>query len=297
MLQLVLNIPHSSTYVPSGVKRNEEMDAAIRETTDWFTEQLFGNHGYSRILNAVFPYSRCYCDVGRLIDDPLAAEGRGIIYDFSLEISTEDRFRRLYLYNRHLDTLHAMITMGNTFLLDCHSFSTASEFDICLGFNDDCTRPDNTVVEAVKRYFEHCGLKVGINEPYSNAITVDFVPKSYIVFDRSPRPYQSMMIKINQRLYLDMATKQKNANFENIRWIIQRLYQKLRFNRLREKDFAELEWISVPIIREEADRYFVKSKEGVVAQLDKSAIEENHFIIVRRHVKISEAMYWKLFKP
>jgi len=219
--KIVLNIPHSSVYVPSEVKPNAAMEAEIREKTDWFTDELFENckeTGFSaKETTAVFPYSRCYCDVERLIDDPLNAKGRGIVYDFGVEISAEDRYRRWFLYNQYRERLAALLNENHTLLIDCHSFADESEFDICLAFNDDDTRPDDFLLKLVRQYFEQHNLKVGINQPYSNSITIE-----------TPTVYQSLKIEINQRLYLDPQTKEKTDNFQNVKWILEGLYRRLK---------------------------------------------------------------------
>jgi N-formylglutamate amidohydrolase len=203
------------------VKQNEQMQIVIRKKTDWFTDELFmtlvkpGSCGIDDKC-LVFPYSRSYCDVERLIDDPLKSQGQGIIYDFGLEISQEDIFRRLYLYNQYRDKLARMIVNG-TLLLDCHSFSIDSEYDVCLGFNEDDTKPDGIILKVVEEYFKKHGLRVGINTPYSNSITVE-----------TNCMYQSLMIELNQKLYLNPETKEKTDGFQELSWIIQGLYRRLK---------------------------------------------------------------------
>ena len=78
-------------------------------------------------------------------------------------------------------------------LLDCHSFpSEMSDVDICIGFNEDWSKPHKETVELAVSIFEDNGYKVGINEPYSNSETPD-----------CPFPYQSMMLEVNKRTYME----------------------------------------------------------------------------------------------
>jgi N-formylglutamate amidohydrolase len=198
----------------------------MRCMTDWFTDELFaesfdpslsGGFGV-KTETVIFPFSRCYCDVERLIDDPLTAEGHGIIYDFGIQLSIEDICRRMYLYSQHRSKLLNALC-NDALLLDCHSFPVASEYDICIGFNEDRTKPDSVLTDIIIKYFETEGLKVGINTPYSNSITVD-----------SPANYTSVMIELNQRLYLDLETKQKTGSFQDIKLILRGLYRRLAGN-------------------------------------------------------------------
>ena len=44
------------------------------------------------------------------------------------------------------------------------------EIDICIGFNEDATKPHDDVLNLVTEHFAIAGLKVGINTPYSNSM-------------------------------------------------------------------------------------------------------------------------------
>jgi N-formylglutamate amidohydrolase len=210
--KIVLNIPHSRTFVPKEVSVNPQMNAAIWEKTDWLTDKIFlpdkgyWNYGVGltnwcvNVKAHIFPYSRCYCDVVRSINDPLEAQGRGIIYDFGEKISEADRQKRYFIYNQYRHELSKSIIEG-TLLIDCHSFSDESEFDICIGYNEDETKPDQNFLDYVVNYFQQKGFKVGINEPYSNSITVDAIYRPAVLHE-DWRWYRSMMIEVNQRVYL-----------------------------------------------------------------------------------------------
>jgi hypothetical protein len=69
-------------------------------------------------------------------------------------------------------------------LLDCHSFpSELSDVDICIGFNEDWSKPNKDTIELAVNLFEDCGYKVGINEPYSNSETPEKEKVSFATFD------------------------------------------------------------------------------------------------------------------
>lgn len=78
-------------------------------------------------------------------------------------------------------------------LFDCHSFSgEAGEVDICIGYNEDWSKPDMSTLELVVNLFEENGYTVGINNPYSNSETPN-----------CPFVYQSMMLEVNKRVYME----------------------------------------------------------------------------------------------
>ena len=85
---------------------------------------------------------------------------------------------------------------GDALLLDCHSFpSEMSDIDICIGYNEDWSKPNKETIELAVNLFEDCGYKVGINEPYSNSKTPE-----------CPFTYQSMMLEVNKKVYMEDGT-------------------------------------------------------------------------------------------
>lgn len=73
--KVVLNIPHSSSEFPGTAKDGWEngIDVHIQRWTDWGTDRLFGMASSMdpRIHPVTFPWSRFFCDVERLENDPL----------------------------------------------------------------------------------------------------------------------------------------------------------------------------------------------------------------------------------
>ena len=86
-------------------------------------------------------------------------------------------------------------------MLDLHSFNPLplacdidtrpDRPDICLGFNNGPTKPDDTILRRVKDTFEERGFKVAFNAPFTGAMTAD-----------TPTKYKSLMIEINKKCYL-----------------------------------------------------------------------------------------------
>ena len=91
-----------------------------------------------------------------------------------------------------LDSISRELT-DTTLLIDCHSFNNeiAKDVDICIGFNEDWSKPDDNVIIGITSIFAAAGYKVKFNNPYSNSIT----PKSDSL-------YKSIMIEVNKKIYL-----------------------------------------------------------------------------------------------
>jgi len=112
-------------------------------------------------------------------------------------------------------------------LIDCHSFSSLpnllnanppQDIDICIGFNEDETKPSKVVIGNIQNYFISKGYRVGINNPFSNSKTFD-VPGG--------NKYHSVMIEVNKQLYMNEETLEKTAGFLRLHNDIQGLYDML----------------------------------------------------------------------
>ena len=78
-------------------------------------------------------------------------------------------------------------------LTDWHSFpEDMGDVDVCIGFNEDWSKPDKELVEWAANLVEENGYLVGINDPYSNSEA----PVCRFA-------YQSMMLEVNKRVYLE----------------------------------------------------------------------------------------------
>jgi len=112
-------------------------------------------------------------------------------------------------------------------MIDCHSFSslpnllnpTPSDIDICIGYNDDETCPEQVVIGDIREHFRNLGYKVGVNTPFSNSKTFE-VPGLN-------NKYHSVLVEVNKKLYMDEYSLEKNGNFAKVQSGIQSLYGKL----------------------------------------------------------------------
>ena len=124
----------------------------------------------------------------------------------------------LNLWHNHQERLRHNLCPG-ALLLDCHSFpSEMSDVEICIGYNEDWSKPNKETIELAVNLFEDYGYKVGINEPYSNSETPD-----------CPFTYQSMMLEVNKKVYMEDGSLQlkRSTNKRSIHDLMQVLLSEL----------------------------------------------------------------------
>lgn len=237
---ILLHIPHSSTSFPDDSHYSFlDLDDEEKLLVDYYTDELFVPCEQRwNISSAVFPFCRLYCDVERLVNDPLEYKGLGISYHRTVYpeyLPFEERsFSRLNEAFKYYADFHAdvskriveMTCMNKILLIDCHSFSalpnllnpTPPDIDICIGYNNDETRPYTKIIDNIVQYFKSHGYKVGINEPFSNS-------KTFPV----PVEYHSVMIEVNKRLYMNEQTLDKIDSFYKLKHDIHSLYNLLLY--------------------------------------------------------------------
>ena len=147
---------------------------------------------------------------------------QGILYKqfdgYSRMIPQEYEEHLINLWHNHQERLRSNLC-PDALLLDCHSFpSEMSDVDICIGYNEDWSKPNKDTIELAVNLFEDYGYKVGINEPYSNSETPD-----------CPFTYQSMMLEVNKKVYMEDGSLQlkKPTNKRSIRDLTQLLLSEL----------------------------------------------------------------------
>ncbi len=224
--KIILHIPHSSAFgvtdEHSGWFANQFfINEAVRDLTDWHTDMLFRTaRGYDESI--VFPYSRFCVDVERLVDDPMEAEGQGILYTeydgYERELSDSDKAFWLSKYDSYIQRLKDALC-EDAVLIDCHSFShNDGDADICLGHNDDWSF-DPEVIDIACREFEKSGYSVSINNPHAGSVAPECSFR-----------YRAFMIEVNKKVYMDEGTLMLNSNPRQwMRWAgcLGRIYQQL----------------------------------------------------------------------
>ncbi len=225
--KLVLHIPHSSTLFPKNTIEEWSNVALLKNEierwTDYYTDSLFlhNNPSLSNMEAVIFPYSRFYCDAERLANDPMNMQGQGILYTKTnnlavRKITMQTNLCGLTLYHQHHQALSDAVVEG-ALLIDCHSFpSDLSDIDICLGYNNDATKPNQETLDFMLHFFEKHNYTVGINIPYSNSMCATTLLQ-----------YSSVMIELNKRIYMNEKLLEKSTDFNKVQNMIQELYGQL----------------------------------------------------------------------
>ncbi|MBR0198530.1 MAG: N-formylglutamate amidohydrolase [Kiritimatiellae bacterium] len=216
---IVLAVPHAvGEPLDYDWREDAKVAASARRWTDWHTDKLFSIEG-DRISVVKGRLSRFDCDDERLEDEAdricrYAIEG-GIC---QREIGARQWNARLAEWFRYRAELMSAAARGEMpLIIDCHSFPSdlAPDVDICIGFNEDGSKPSEEVLNCVSRYFEAVGYKVTYNNPYSNAI--------------APVGYRgnSLMIEVNKRCYLDADEVNIGEGFAMLHKTLVSLYEAL----------------------------------------------------------------------
>ena len=219
---IVLNIPHASAGGLGLAKWSNKVALMkeVRKWTDWFTDFIFVPDDRPGVKCVIADYSRFVVDVERLLDDPMNEIGQGIIYTkfhgLQRTITDEEQMGMMAYYYSYIKQLKSMLN-EYSLLIDCHSFpSDLDNIDVCIGYNDDWSRPTDFIIGLVAEAFKRLGLKVEFNTPYSNAIAPD---TSYT--------YNSIMIEINKKLYLNEKTLELNDFASKLKEQLAMLYSLL----------------------------------------------------------------------
>ena len=227
--RIVLNEPHASieglydSQLSFWNMDERFINDIVFKWTDWHTDFPFHGYKNEKIRTVRFPYSRFIVDAERLWDDPLEQHGQGIVYKqfggYTRIVPEKNERHLLGLWHWHQQRLRENLCEG-ALLLDCHSFpSEISDVDICIGFNEDWSKPHQQTIEFAVNLFEENGYKVGINEPYSNSEAPN-----------CPFAYQSMMLEVNKRAYMEEDSLRligKNSHKRDVRCLIENLLRQL----------------------------------------------------------------------
>lgn len=218
--KILAHIPHASIHDYSfGWCSSALLFPEVKRLTDWHTEILFDTTN-PKVDVMVFPHSRFYVDVERLEHDPLEEIGQGMIY------TKYNGFERYLLTSEDKDTLKSIYydwkkecdghIVDNTLVIDCHSFPSdiSEDIDVCIGFKEDESKPDEEVIFFIVDEFRKHGYTVGINTPYSNSV----------VFDK---PHHSLMIELNKRIYMNEDTLLMDPKTYILGCTIHRIYNTL----------------------------------------------------------------------
>ena len=225
--RIVLNEPHASVEglyddrLSGWDIDNRFINDVVNHLTDWHTDYLFHGFRHEDIKAVRFPYSRFIVDAERLWDDPLEAEGQGIIYrhfnGYKRDLPKQHEVRLLRLWKGHQQKLRNNLCQ-DALLIDCHSFpEDKGDVDICIGYNEDWSKPSRELLDFTVNLFDIHGYSVGINNPYSNSEAPE-----------CPFGYQSMMLEVNKRVYLEKRSLYLKTHCDKKRSVNELFSQLLR---------------------------------------------------------------------
>ena len=217
-LPVILNIPHSSTYIPDDLKDDYLVDDLTYESqtmADLYTDEIF-----SPLLGScgavISQISRICIDMERFDNkeqEGMELFGMGAVYTMSSRNEplrvVKDRQKlidRYYKpYHRALEDLVAesLKKFGKCFIIDCHSFNEAGRWyedltkhrpEVCIG-TDDFHTP-NALTKQFIKLFESKGYETKRDTPFSGTI----VPLMYY---QQNSDVTSIMIELNRKLYMN----------------------------------------------------------------------------------------------
>lgn len=203
-------LPHTGLFLPN-VSNTPEYNALIRDSV--ILADFKVNELYPYLPNKIIShYSRFVVDLERYLDDSMevmASKGMGYLYNRLIDGTTFDRsvFGAKEYFTQFYKDYHALLAKSlesigeGAILLDLHSFNPhpiacdldqkPNRPDICIGFNEDNTKPKESALKVITDYLTEQGLKVGYNTPFSGSMTANTKVK-----------YTSLMIEINKKCYL-----------------------------------------------------------------------------------------------
>ena len=215
---IVVNVPHSSTFIPEEERKffaQDKLEHELLVMTDHYCDDLY-DAGYEMIR---FPVSRLVCDFERFRSDNLevmSTKGMGTCYTSCSDLSRLRRISRSHkeqILRRYYDTYHKALELaaeerlgqfGYCVIVDGHSFPAVplpyeddqnrDRPDICIGTDDYHTPRE--LSDSLCREFSDLGYRVAVNAPFAGAI----VPMKFYQKDRR---VISVMIEINRRLYMN----------------------------------------------------------------------------------------------
>lgn len=229
MNTIVLNIPHATPCSDFTAWSDPDVIKAEHDKwTDWHTDTIFKDHK-DRVIVHKACRSRYDVDMERLPEDPMEEQGQGIRYTSSKDGKSVRKATETHLatakadYASYHKELKELTKAEGTLLIDCHSFpsdyaeagnASGAEVDICIGFNDDSSRPSDELIAMVKEHFEGAGYSVGVNSPFSNSIV-------------GTPTCPSIMIELNKKVYLNEKTHDLLPWAYKLNQVINRLYEKI----------------------------------------------------------------------
>lgn len=245
--QLVIHVPHSSTFIPTDERSallpdDATLSQELLRMTDAWTDRL-ADGVRLEAARIVFPVSRLVVDVERFPDDalePMAAKGMGAVYtrlSTGEPLRREDAAERARIMARWHYPHHARLcaaveaalsAQGHCLILDIHSFpsrplphepdQTSNRPEICIGLEPLHSPFENE--EQILKICQRFNFQSEINRPFSGSI----VPAEYYGINSS---VTSLMIEVRRDLYMSEITGAALSEFDRVTARICRLIEAL----------------------------------------------------------------------
>jgi N-formylglutamate deformylase len=257
---LVFDSPHSGQRYPSDFGHAADF-TRLRRAEDTDVDDLFACAPKlgATLVCAEFP--RSYIDPNRQVEDvdtsmidgrwrhpvdasPKTKSGIGLIWRvlddgsamYARQLSvTEVEARIAHFHSPYWTTLREHIEAAHTkygrvFHINCHSMPAqagplswvkpGTQFaDVVLGDRDGSTcAPEFTAI--LGEIFKAEGLSVAINDPYKGVALVK-------QFGKPTQNRHSIQVELNRRLYMDEATRVRNANYKALKASVERVMTKV----------------------------------------------------------------------
>lgn len=219
---ILLHIPHASIGGLGAAKwdDHEALQKEVKKWTDWYIDLIFYPVNRNSIKTIFADYSRFVVDVERFPNDSMDKIGQGVIYTkyngLRRTVDEEEQMGLMAYYYSYMKQLKSMIN-ERSLLIDCRSFpSGLSDIDVCIGVNEGWSRPTDFIIELLVEFFKTANFKVEVNSPYSNPIAPSAKFK-----------YNSVMIALNKRLYLNEQTIELLDSAKELRRSLNDLYNVL----------------------------------------------------------------------
>ena len=239
----LVHIPHSGTDLPNQfindyLLSTDELSSNIFQYCDLYTDEIFEDF-FNLFGGVKSQYSRLFFDPERFGDDEAEDMHKkfklGWFYENAIlekkplrKVNNKAKIRS-YFETHHNElnkkTEEKLSLYDKCTLIDCHSFSNERYWfhnknlvlpDICIGFEEN--HVDEELVNIISNEFKKYDL--GINVPYEGSL----VPTNYWGKDFRVK---SVMIEINKKLYLESDNITKSENFNNIKYKLNSILQKL----------------------------------------------------------------------
>lgn len=178
---IIVNIPHSGTYIPKQISNRFTKPKPIIANNDWFLNELYNFLINMKVTIISANFSRYVVDLNRIITNPIIGDnynkytiykkttwGKELYDVVPDEKECNERLEKYYYpYHNKLKELinKKLEKFDKILILDLHSgYSSTGDKDICLGNANGDMSHENTI-NRLKKCFEDEGYTVNLNTP------------------------------------------------------------------------------------------------------------------------------------